>query len=226
MSDLVKVRQLHDWLIRHCQYEDFKNGEKISDPENQNCSGVFVSYGLNTRGTGIGETVCTGYSKAYQKLLAKCGNSSEILSIAGKNTVTGEKLHHAWNLVKIGSVYYHCDVTQDNNLTDGSNMAFGTNYSCFMKSNKDRILAHLSVNAYYNQVQEETTASALAALNNCAPVSIHDDNTDGILDGDWNLDGTANRNNNDYYRALVVKLHEYGYDSAVLDFMPVYIWFL
>ena len=32
MNDALKARQLHDWLVRHCEYEDKLNGETNNDP--------------------------------------------------------------------------------------------------------------------------------------------------------------------------------------------------
>lgn len=227
MSDMLKARQLHDWLIRHCEYEDCKQGEDIGDPENQNCCGLFVSYAFGTRGGEIGESVCTGYSKAYQKLLDKCGIKSELLYELGNDTRTNAKLNHVWNLVEIDKKYYHCDVTQDNNLTDGSNMAYGTHYSSFMRSTYDMYSEHLAQNSNYHTVnQDKTTDSAKKALNNCSSNSMRDNNQDGILDGDWNFDGAANRRDSDYYRALCLMIYNcLGQDikDKGVDYMPEYV---
>ena len=120
MCDALKARQLHDWLIRHCEYEDEANGETLDDNENHVASSVFLSYAINTRGSGVGETVCDGFAKAYTMLLSKVGIESYYI---------GHDLH-VWNLVKIDGKFYHVDVTSDNckNWTDHK-----TRYCNFLK---------------------------------------------------------------------------------------------
>ena len=203
MSDAVKARQLHDWLVRHADYEDDldQNGvqnESMDDPENHTVAGLFISYGLDIRGAGIGETVCEGFSLAYKKLLSEVNIEAYVLHATGRNTVTGEPLNHAWNLVKIGNSYYQCDVTADEGVAHGSGAdtnSTGTKYSFFMKSAADMHNAHMNYNQNYTYVgvhSSNNTSEARDAFQNCSTVSMQDSDGDGLLDSDLNFDGEVN----------------------------------
>ena len=198
MSDAVKARQLHDWLVRHADYEDEldRNGvqnEALNDEENHTIAGLFISYGLDIRGAGVGETVCEGFAKAYQKLLAKVNIESHVLYAHAKYGFGS----HVWNLVKIGNTYYQCDVMQDDkkaheNGTDTSTM--GKYYGAFMLSDADMIVEHEN---YFNptivyQNECNNIPAAQIAFQNCSTVSMQDSDGDGLLDSDLNFDGEVN----------------------------------
>lgn len=173
MNDALKARQLHDWLIRHCEYEDEKDGETLNDNENHVASSVFLSYAINTRGTGVGETVCDGFAKAYTMLLSKAGIESYYI---------GHDIH-VWNLVKIDGKFYHVDVTDDNfkNWTDQK-----TRYWSFLKKSLNGGASQINntdhplLMVYKNNITNE--------IENC-PEDYPDNNNDGILDYDFDLDG-------------------------------------
>ena len=194
MCDALKARQLHDWLIRHCEYEDCLNGERTIDNENHVASSVFLSYAINVRGQGIGETVCDGYAKAYTMLLAAAGIESYHIGTSS----------HAWNLVKIGDKYYHVDVTWDDH-TNGTQ--YGTMYNNFLKSGLHGATCtvnhpsdHPLLQVYNNNVS--------TIVNNCTE-SYPDANGDGILDGDFDLDGVAGNPDDptspDYYDDILAR---------------------
>ena len=175
MNDALKARQLHDWLVRHCMREDGANGESNGDIENQIASSVFLSYAINERGEGIGESICAGLSKAYTMLLAKANVESYFISNS----------NHAWNLVKIGDKYYHTDL-----LADVNYYHFGfftpkddccTCYKYFLKSTmasdtsiKQSFLdEHPLLMKYKNNISDK--------IKNCNENYL-DNNNDGILD--------------------------------------------
>ncbi len=172
MCDALKARQLHDWIIRHCELEDGKDGESNSDAENQIASSAFLSYAINTRGQGVGESVCAGYSRAYTMLLATAGVESYCIHNGSR----------AWNLVKIGNKYYHTDVLSD----DYGNS--GIRYSSFLKSTlrsgteikQLSLNEHPLLNIYQNDISGQ--------IKECNE-SYLDNNNDGILDYDFDLDG-------------------------------------
>ena len=176
MNDALKARQLHDWIIRHCEYEDSLNGEKRDDNENHVASSVFLSYAINVRGEGIGETVCDGFAKAYTMLLTTAGIESYHVGNAG----------HAWNLVKIGDSYYHVDITDDDH-TNGT--LYGTRYDHFLTAcpvpvdycSVNHPSDHALLTVYTNDVSGE--------IYNCTDYP--DFNHDGILDLDYDLSGDA-----------------------------------
>ena len=228
MSDMVKARQLHDWLIRSADYDP---REDMDNPpyhrENHIASSVFVSYGLD----GHGATVCEGFAKAYTMLLTKAEIESYVLW--GKSRLTG-KSNHVWNLVKVADRYYQCDVTWDNSQYDGGNsVMFGTNYKYFMKNNYDMHRLHRingvqgyedpTVNGYTERDHQllvynvEKGRTALAGSLNIP--SVPDTNGDGIRDEDYDLDGRSG--SEDYWDDMLARQQLagtfYGYDVDIND---------
>ena len=198
MNDAQKARQLHDWLLRHCEYEDERNGEKISDRDNHVASSVFVSYQLNIRGYGIGESSCEGYAQAYTMLLSTAGIESYVVS-----GYSSYFLGHGWNLIKIDGKFYEADATWDDDNWDPNQekIPYGTNYTYFLKSDAEMLAMHNR--AYPNNPFDKTqkfwcsgrhdlidcyTGNVEALITGCTE-SYQDDNHDGILDLDFDLDG-------------------------------------
>lgn len=175
MNDALKARQLHDWLIHHCEYEDELNGENQLDSENHVASSVFLSYAINVRGTGIGESVCDGYAKAYTMLLSAAGIESYYIG----------RPSHVWNFVKIQGVFYHVDVTGDDKTANllGKDSYY---YDFLRKSN-----------GYDNALQQSPddhpllmkyTEDVSELINHCSE-DYPDVNHDGISDDDFDLSG-------------------------------------
>ncbi len=198
MGDAVKARQLHDWLIRHCMYEDEENGETLDDPENNTYSGVFLSYMLNVRGTGIGETVCEGYAKAYAMLLRAAGIESYVVDA---DAAEAGKKGHAWNIVKISGKYYQCDTCWDADKywKQSTHELYGTVYKRFLKNNAQMQNLHGSgfKKPYIRVVYDShpyltyTRAAAENALSKCN-YTFDDSNMDGLLNMNWDFDNKAN----------------------------------
>ena len=190
MNDALKARQLHDWIVRHCEYEDGNDGEDAMDCENQVPSSVFLSYALNVRGTGVGESVCAGYAKAYSMLLSKAGIESFRV---GSPT-------HMWNVVNINGYYYQVDVTWDDPITGDDNThgdPYSTRYTHFLKSCADMDDLHGPAHAdpipktsdnHQHPLLGNFTGSAAECLAQCVQ-SYWDNNHDGIIDYDFDLDG-------------------------------------
>ena len=228
MSEAIKARQLHDWLIRCCDYdprEDMDNPPSYR--ENHSAYSVFVSYGLD----GHGKTVCEGFSKAYTMLLKTAKIESYVLW--GQARISG-KSNHIWNLVKIGNRYYQCDVTWDNTRYDnGNSVLLGTNYRYYMKNNYDMHQLHRfnGQQAYYNPKVNKYYASehdllvydgtkedqVLSDSIYTPPSSVLDTNGDGIRDDDYDLDGLGG--NEDYWEDQLARQQLaatiYGYDADI-----------
>ncbi|MBQ3939659.1 MAG: leucine-rich repeat protein [Oscillospiraceae bacterium] len=229
MNEALKARQLHDWLIRHVQYEDELNGETLLDRDNQLYSSVFLSYELNTRAYGVGESVCAGYAKAYKMLLAAAGMEAYVVQA---NRIDGE-LGHAWNLVRIGDRYYECDPTWDDTRAYWGQ--YGTSYDHFLKS--DAEMAALHHHDYYapfikncaneHELLEINYQTGVTGLSQCTQ-SYADANRDGILDYDFDLNGrTGSAPTADYWNDLLARQQlcgqqpwNFGYNTDINGKLP------
>ena len=89
MSDMEKVRLLHDWVCENTKYTEGTVGER----ENHNDASVFMNE----------YTVCEGYARACNLLYHAAG--LETYYVHGNN--------HAWNIVNIEGTYFHVDTTWD-----------------------------------------------------------------------------------------------------------------
>lgn len=88
-----KAKYAHDYLTHHIDYT-------FDAPYNQTAYSALVG----------GQTVCAGYSHAFQYLMQKMGiPCSYILGYA-------EGGYHAWNLVQLDGEHYMMDVTWDDPL--------------------------------------------------------------------------------------------------------------
>lgn len=87
-DEYAVAKYVFEYIILHTDYN--KNAQ-----HNQNICSVF----------GEQESVCMGYSKAYQYLLQEQGIQSVI--VAGES----DDEAHAWNLVRLNGEYYYVDVT-------------------------------------------------------------------------------------------------------------------
>lgn len=95
MTDVEKALILHDYLVKQVVYND--------------------SESRNSRLTEVGALIegkanCQGYSVTYKMLLEKAGILARCYS--------SKKMNHMWNLVKIGSKWFHVDVTWDDPLNE------------------------------------------------------------------------------------------------------------
>ena len=194
MCDALRARQLHDWLVRHCEYEDELNGESQSDSENHTASSVFVSYALNIRGNGVGESVCEGFAQAYTMLLSAADVESYVVA-AGGGFFSG----HGWNLIRIGNKYYEADATWDD--TDDYTQ-YGTEYTYFLKSDTEMRTLHNTNLSQYQQLGATCALNCasrhsllnkyhgdVAALIAGCTESLTDINHDGLYDDDFDLGG-------------------------------------
>lgn len=88
-SDYEKEQYIHDALVQIVEY-------KVSMPIDQSAYSAIV----------LGESVCAGYSRAFQYLMQQLGIPCYYCTgYAGED--------HAWNIVKMGSLYRNVDVTWD-----------------------------------------------------------------------------------------------------------------
>ena len=228
MGEAVKARMLFDWLRDNCDFET--DHTTFRSFENQNYSSVFVSYGLN----GIGESVCTGFSQAYQMLLTAAGIESYIvesdLNAYTLSHMSPEELEywgitsggsggHVWNLIKADGGYYECDAS----VAD----AKPNPYTGFLKSdlemdnfhenkyNATRVMTHPDNGAhpYLNY----SIPAGQAALSQCVD-HFNDSNLDGLLDGDWDYSGVLDSTDTD-----MLNLHRRFIPNVDNSYMPVHL---
>lgn len=89
MTDMQKVKTLHDWICTNTIYDPGLSGDK----KNHNDASVLMND----------STVCEGYARIANILYNAAGIESCYISGVG----------HAWNIVKIGNNYFHVDTTWD-----------------------------------------------------------------------------------------------------------------
>ena len=119
-SDYEKAKILFDTIVTNVDYDE-------ASDNNQNIVSVFVNH----------RSVCKGYARAYQYLLAKAGIESTIVD------GSADGMPHAWNLVKLDGDYYHFDVTWgDPSFSSNNNIDNFINYSYFGVTTKEILKKH------------------------------------------------------------------------------------
>ena len=117
MSDLEKIRALHDWVIHNAHYDT--SYSDYSGP------GILLN----------GEAVCAGYAEAFEMLCNAAG--IECVYVTGKAGSSYEDAGgHAWNMVKLGDSWYNVDCTWDDPTgdTDEPDVSGWEGYAYFMIS--------------------------------------------------------------------------------------------
>ena len=90
MSDALKVHMLHDYVLDRV---DYKAGKKDA------YEGLV---------NGVGD--CFGFALTMDFVLRRAGFSTDM--------AFNSSIDHSWNLVKVGSYWYHIDTTWDNGYCD------------------------------------------------------------------------------------------------------------
>jgi len=110
MTDFEKELALHDWLVKHGQYDakSRDNVAHIGQPDNNN------PYGMLTGGYGI----CLGFATTFQLFM----DLAEIECITVVGAAYGSGQDHAWNMVKLDGEWYCVDVTWNNSGDSGNNV--------------------------------------------------------------------------------------------------------
>lgn len=94
-SRLEKLRLIHDYIANNVSYDTSLS--------------KFTAYdGLVSSAHA---TVCQGYALLYYKMCTDAGIPCRF--VGGYGTTGGNRISHAWNLVKLGSKWYYVDVTWD-----------------------------------------------------------------------------------------------------------------
>ena len=103
MTDPEKERYVHDLLIPEIRKYTYSR-------YNQNIYSSLV----------IGETVCAGYSRAFQYLMQRCGIPCYYcIGLTPSNPDDPFEGRHAWNVIRLNGEWYNVDVTWDDNWEGG-----------------------------------------------------------------------------------------------------------
>lgn len=104
------VRQLlsiHDALVHLIRYDEAALANPTLNRERSNAASGLLD----------GLALCQGYAASFQLVAQQLGFEVKM------PTGTAEGVNHAWDLVKVGSAWYHVDVTYDDPTPDGGSSA-------------------------------------------------------------------------------------------------------
>ena len=120
MSDIEKIRVLHNWLIYNAHYDL-----------------TYSSYdagGVLVRGAGV----CNSYALAFQMLLNRAGIPNRFISGTADNGSGKGPEGHAWNMVQADGKWYQVDTTWDDPIMswteEGATVSGLERYMYFMVS--------------------------------------------------------------------------------------------
>ncbi len=99
LDEKEKELFIHDFICQNVRYD------KLKKPYSHEIIGPL--------GQGVG--VCEGIAKSV-KILCDILGIWCIIAVSEANPEKNIKYRHAWNIIRIGSQYYHLDVTFDNSL--------------------------------------------------------------------------------------------------------------
>ena len=133
MSDVQKLRALHDTLVRLCQY-DTDTAEQVSP---DGATAPFAADGalLDHR------AVCSGYGRAFGMLCEAAGIDSIYIA--------SEEMNHGWNAVRLDGQTYFIDCTFDDPVPDRG--AYVSD-QYFMLTAEELAATHVWDQAFYEQL--------------------------------------------------------------------------
>ena len=100
-TEYEKVRAVYDYVCRNVAYDEVHREKKHKHLKTT--AYAALKYGA---------AVCQGYAVLVYRLLREAGVSARVIE-GYAVTLSGKAELHAWNLVKIGNLYYNLDVTLD-----------------------------------------------------------------------------------------------------------------
>lgn len=110
MSDAEKTLAIHDYLVLNAKY-DYANFLTDTIPPISH-----TAYGVLALDAGV----CDGYALAFKELMTRLGIPTiKVMSVT---------MNHSWNLVKLGSKWYHVDVSSDDPIFPAANGWFNNDY--------------------------------------------------------------------------------------------------
>lgn len=100
LDEKGKQLYIHDFICENVKYDKLKK--------------EYSHEIIGALGNGV--AVCEGIAKAVKALCDELGIWC-MIALAENNPDKGIKYRHAWNIMKIGGVYYHFDATFDNSIS-------------------------------------------------------------------------------------------------------------
>ena len=98
-SDYEKIRKIYDYICEHVDYDVIHKKNKYYHLK-ATAYGALIYH----------HAVCQGYAVAMYRLLREAGIDARVITGTAELT-DGSTEFHAWNLVRIGNVYYNLDAT-------------------------------------------------------------------------------------------------------------------
>ncbi len=131
-TDIEKFDKIYRWICENVSYD-------YSTTADDNLK--YSTYGALFKH----EAVCQGYASLLYRMLLEAGVSNRV--ITGKSGTT----NHAWNIVRIGNVYYNVDVTWDSGRISEKyeNLPY-TDYFKYMLKSDDTFSNHTRGTDYSN----------------------------------------------------------------------------
>ncbi len=161
MSEVERVRAIHDWLVKNVQYDydtaDNMNGVMGNEP-------AFSATGSLINGLAV----CEGYSEGFLLLCWTAG--IDAMLVEG----TGDGGGHEWNVVNIDGSWYQVDVTWDDPTITGDDevdYAAGENlrYDYFLITTADMQKDHVITGCF-----DYDSDSRFVAAPSCTSTAFYD----------------------------------------------------
>lgn len=115
-SDYEKVKAVYDYICHNVTYDHDGLAEYNASRKDYT---IFSAWKALTQGT----SVCQGYANLFYRLMLELGVDNRIISGTGNGGA------HAWNIVKLGGLYYNLDATWDSEMPK-----WNLDYAYFLRS--------------------------------------------------------------------------------------------
>ena len=193
-TDVEKVIAIHNYICDHVDYDY----DGLSDSTN---TVKYTAYGALCNG----KAVCNGYAVLFYRMCKDAGLSVRIIP----GTANGGA--HAWNIVRVGNVYYNVDTTWDGQDTQTFNRYLLKNENDFSADHTRREnCATEEFNDAYPMAEQSyvlpATDSDLPAINHDTPLNI--DNT-------WIFENVTTNNE-------IISTQAVGKPKLLIYFISVY----
>lgn len=127
-SDYLKTKAVYDYICKNIYYDE-------AGLDNDADVLKFSAYGALVEKSAV----CQGYATLFHRMLRELGIECRIIVGMGNNEA------HAWNIVKLGDVYYLADPTWDSDRAH-----WNVDYAYFLRGS-DYFLGHSAAHDYHTE---------------------------------------------------------------------------